>query len=256
VAPLSLVALFLLAGAAAYIQTLTGFAFGLIMMGGIGLSGLMPLTDAAVIVGILTFINATQVLLRGWRDVAWTEFLLIIVPSLIFLTAGYALLEYLAGASLVWLRLLLGLVIVGSSIQLALRPAPLAQRSPSGSFVFFGALGGLLGGLFSTAGPPLIYHLYRQPFAAHRIRETLVMIFAVNAVVRLAIVTGSGNLPQGSTWWALLAAPVVILLTFIAKRWPPPMSAIAIRRAAFTLLLLSGISLAAPALINLVGGLS
>ena len=70
----SLAGLLLLAGVAAYVQSLTGFAFGLLMMGGIGMMGLVPLPDAAVIVGILTLVNATQVLSRGWRDVAWRDF--------------------------------------------------------------------------------------------------------------------------------------------------------------------------------------
>lgn len=251
--PISLAGLLMLAGVAAYVQTLTGFALGLLMMGGIGLSGLIPLTDAAVIVGMLTLINAAQVLAKGWRDVAWPEFRLIIIPSLITLVLGYFILEFLAGTSLDWLRLILGVVIIASSIQLSLKPHPLAERSSSGSFVVFGAVAGLMGGLFSTAGPPLVYHLYRQPIRPISVRETLVTVFAVNAVLRLAVVTGSGNLPHGSTWWALLAAPVVIALTYAARRWPPPLSTLVMRRIAFFLLLLSGLSLAIPALLKLTG---
>lgn len=65
-----LAGLLVLAGLAAYMQTLTGFAFDLITMGGIGLSGLMPLPDAAVLVGCMALVNAAQVLARGRRDIA------------------------------------------------------------------------------------------------------------------------------------------------------------------------------------------
>ena len=249
----SLAGLLLLAGVAAYVQSLTGFAFGLLMMGGIGMMGLVPLPDAAVIVGILTLVNATQVLSRGWRDVAWAEFRLVIGPSLILLVGGYFLLERLADINLDGLRLMLGVVIVGASIQLMLQPHPLAQRSTPGTFVLAGALGGFLGGMFSTAGPPLIYHFYRQPLAAVSIRETLVMVFAVNASLRLVLVGVSGNLPHGTVWWGLLAVPVVSALAYAARRWPPPLSVLAMRRVAFCLLLLSGLSLAVPALIKLMG---
>lgn len=249
----SLFIILLLAGAAAYVQTLTGFAFGLLMMGGIGMMGLIPLPDAAVLVGVLTLVNATQVLLRGWRDVAWPEFRLAIGPSLVLLVGGYFLLEYLADINLDGLRLALGLVIVGASIQLMLQPHPRARRSSSASFVLAGALGGFLGGMFSTAGPPLIYHFYRQPLRAISIRETLVLIFGVNAVLRLTLVGLSGNFPHGTIWWGLLAIPVVMSATFIARRWPPPLSPMLMRRIAFFLLLLSGLSLAVPALIKLIG---
>src|SRR3954452_1971498 len=85
-----------LTGVAAYAQTLTGFAFGLITMGGIGLTGLIPLPPAAVIVSILTLTNALQMLMKGWRDVAWQEFGLVMLSSAPFLFAGYALLGMLA----------------------------------------------------------------------------------------------------------------------------------------------------------------
>ncbi|GLQ57546.1 sulfite exporter TauE/SafE family protein [Devosia nitrariae] len=249
----SLAGLLLLASVAAYIQTLTGFAFGLVMMGGIGLTGLMSLPDAAVVVSVLTLVNATQVLVRGWRDVAWRELLLVLVAGLPMLLAGYWLLEYLAATSIVWLQLILGLVIVASSIQLSFKPHPRTTMSPKATFLGFGAVSGLMSGLFSTSGPPLIYHFYRQPWPHAKVRETLVSVFATYAVVRFMSVAASGNLPAPRVWWSLLAIPVVMALTFVAKRWPPPVSQLFLRRAAFLLLLLSGLSLFIPAALALLG---
>ncbi|MBD8065889.1 sulfite exporter TauE/SafE family protein [Devosia sp. PTR5] len=249
----NLVWLFLLAGLAAYIQTMTGFAFGLLMMAGIAMLNLIPLPDAAVVVGLLTLINAIQMLARGWRDVAWDQFRLIIGPSLMMLVGGYWLLEYLADTNLDGLRLLLGVVIIGASIQLSLRPHPRQHLSRPPSFVVAGALAGILGGMFSTAGPPLIYHMYRQPLPHAVVRQTLVLVFAINAVLRLVLVGVSGNWPGRAAAWALVAAPAVMVLTFAAKRWPPPLSPLAIRRVAFFLLLLTGVFLALPALLKLSG---
>jgi uncharacterized membrane protein YfcA len=248
--PLSIALLLLLAGVAAYIQTVTGFAFGLLMMGGIGLLGLLSLPDSAVIVSMLTLVNAAQVFLRGWRDVAWPEFRLAIGPGLVLLVLGYFLLEQIAQTNLDGLRFRLGLVIVGASIQLLLQPHPLPDRSSPRSFVFVGALGGFLGGMFSTSGPPLIYHFYRQPLAPVSVRNTLVLIFGVNAVFRLVLVGATGNFPLPAIGWSLLAAPVVTLTTYAARRWPPPLPVLTLRRVAFSLLLLSGLSLAVPALMN------
>ncbi|WP_426237701.1 TSUP family transporter [Pararhizobium sp. DWP1-1-3] len=248
-----LAGLLVLSGIAAYMQTLTGFAFGLILMGGIGLFSLMPLPEAAVLASCMVLVNAAQVLARGWRDIAWAEFWPVVIPSLAALAAGYWLLDVIASASIDWLKLVLGVVIIASSLQLALKPQPLALRSSSASFVFFGAVAGLMGGLFSTAGPPLVYHLYRQPLPAVSIRETLVAVFAVNAVIRLAMVAAAGAVPHSGFWWGLLCIPVVAIVTFVAKRWPPPLSALSIRRMAFGLLLMSGLSLAIPALFKIIG---
>ncbi|MDO1582849.1 TSUP family transporter [Rhizobium oryzicola] len=244
--------LLLIAALAAYMQTLTGFALGLIMMGGVGLTGLLPLPDAAVLVSLLVIVNAAQVLARGWRDIAWPQFLPALAASLVFQAIGYWLLNLMASASLDWVKLVLGLVIVVSSIQLSLKPEALQQLSSSVSFAGFGAIAGVMGGMFSTAGPPLIYHFYRQPLRPAVVRETLVAIFATNAVVRLGIVAGVGKLPSASFWWGLLAIPVVIGATWLAKRFPPPLSPLAMRRLAFLMLFLSGLSLALPSILRLV----
>mgnify|MGYP001614968540 CR=1 FL=1 len=252
----SLVILLLLAAGASYVQTLTGFALGLLMMGGVGLTGVVPLPDAAVLVGILGLVNAAQVLAKGWRDIAWREFLLVIFVSLAFLVLGYWLLGLLVAASLDWLKLTLGGIIILSSLQLLLRPMPFEKPSGAGSFLFFGAIAGIMGGLFSTAGPPLVYHFYRQPLRPVSIRETLVAIFAVNGMLRLLLVGLAGDMPSSSFWWGLLCIPVVMAFTALARRYPPPLTPTGLRRVAFCLLFLSGLSLAAPAFLKLFGDFS
>lgn len=250
--PHNLAGLLAISFLAAYTQTLTGFALGLIMMGCVGLTGVIPLPDAAVLVSILVVVNAVQVLAKGWKDIAFRQFFPALGSSLIFLCIGYWLLGLMLSASLEWLKIVLGLLIVVSSVQLSLKPEPLTKTSSSLSFAGFGAIAGVMGGLFSTAGPPLIYHFYRQPLKAVAVRETLVAIFAINAVIRLSIVTATGQLPGASFWWALMAIPVVIFATWLARRYPPPLSPAAMRRGAFLLLFLSGLSLALPAVLKMM----
>jgi len=245
--PASLAVLLALAAIVAYVQTLTGFALGLIMMGGVGLTGIIGIPEAAVLVSCLTFVNAVLVLAKGWRDIAAREFTSSMLASAVTLVAGYWLLGVMASVSMDWLKLVLGCVIIVSSIQLAMRPVQFARPSSAFSFLCYGSIAGLMGGLFSTSGPPLVYHFYRQPMRPVAIRETLVAVFAANACIRLAIVAHGGDMPPANFWWGLLSIPVVIALTLAAKNWPPPVSPLTMRRLAFVLLFLSGVSLALPA---------
>ena len=233
--------------AGAYLQTLTGFAFGLVVMGGVGLTGALALPEAAVAVSLLVLVNAALVLARGWRDIGKRELGLTLVGSLPLLAVGYQLLEWMADANLTALQLLLGVVIVLSAFQLLGAAGERPVRSSDASFVGFGALAGLMGGLFSTAGPPVVYHMYRQPLPHATVRETLVLIFAINAVVRLGLVAGQGKLTSGPLLAALLGAPLVAGATYAARRWPPPLSRRSLRAVVFALLALSGLSLAVPA---------
>jgi len=240
------------AAIAAYVQTLTGFAFGLVMMGAVALVGLLPLPDAAAMVGMLTLVNATQMLAQGgWREVARRELGLILVASLPSLLVGYALLEWLADTRADLLKISLGMVIMLSSLQLAIRPAGLAKRSSDASFVGFGIISGVMSGLFATGGPPLVYHLFRQPLSHARIRETLVAAFGTAQAVRLIVVVASGNLPSMSPVALILAVPAVMLMTYAARRWPPSLSQRTMRKIVFVLLFLSGLSLALPAALHL-----
>ncbi|MGX5734297.1 TSUP family transporter [Bosea thiooxidans] len=252
---IALIGFLLLTGIAAYAQTLTGFAFGLITMGGVGLTGLLSLPDAAMLVSLLTLVNASQMLLKGWRDVAWREFGLVMLASLPGILLGFVLLSWLAGSRADLLRLVLGFTIIISSLQLAHKPQSLDRPSGPLSFLFFGGVAGLMGGMFSTAGPPVVYHFYRQPMAHVVVRETLVTIFAVNAVFRTGLVAASGQIPSTSTLSGLLAVPVVMAATHLARRYPPPLTQRAMRQIVFLLLFLSGVALGGPALFRLIGPL-
>lgn len=234
---------------AAYVQTITGFAFGLVVMGAAALMGLMPLTDAAVVVSLLTLVNAVMMLARGWRDIARYPFLYSLAASIPMVLAGYVILMITASVSLTALRLLLGLVIIISSLQLMRRPVPYNELSSGWSFGLFAAVGGLMGGLFSTAGPPLVYHFYRQPLPLVAIRETLVAVFAANASFRLVLVAFEGSWNSSIPVWAAAGVPGVMAATYMARRWPPPLSPVALRRLAFVLLFLSGLSLIIPVLL-------
>jgi hypothetical protein len=251
--PAALLGFAALVAVGAYAQTMTGFAFGLIAMGGVALTDLMPLPDAAVVVGLLTLLNAALMLRTGWAHVARRELALILCGSVPTLGLGYAALGWLAESRIEALKLTLGLLIVAASLQLVLRPGARAARSGDASFVGMGAASGVMAGLFSTGGPPLIYHLHRQPFPPAAIRETLVAAFGVAAVLRLGLVAGAGDMPGAALPLLLAGAPAVFAATAAARRWPPPLTPAARRLAVFVLLALSGLSLAAPAALHMTG---
>ncbi|AYG62810.1 sulfite exporter TauE/SafE family protein [Rhizobium jaguaris] len=243
----------LMAGVAAYVQTLTGFAFGLLLMGGVGLTAVMPLRDAAVVAGVLTLVNATIMMVKGWRDVLRRELVLVLCSSLPTLVAGYFLLDVLATNGLIYLRIILGVVIVISSLQLVLPPKKEQQEATNSSFVFFGAFSGIMSGLFSTSGPPLVYHFYRQPLPIAAIRETLVAIFAFNALIRLLVVIADDTFPELHYWPAFSAVVTVAIGTHLARHLPPPLSPKVLKLIVFLLLCASGLSLALPAIPKAIG---
>lgn len=235
---------------ATYAQTVTGFAFGLILMAGVVLSGLAPVSMVAILISILSLFNCSLALYRNLSNLDWEIIIFCSLSGFATLIFGVWALELLSGSYVHWLQLILGLAIIVSSLMLIVNPLPTKTRSGRLSFLFFGGLSGFMGGMFSTSGPPLVFHFYRQPLTLAVIRDCLLLIFAINSLQRLIIVGVQGQLNLNILGLAATAVPIVMLFTWLGRRYPPPLSERSLRRVAFLLLLASGLSLCVSALLK------
>lgn len=247
--PDTLMLLFFVA-VASYAQTVTGFAFGLILMGSVALLNIAPIPMVAILISLLSLFNCLTALYRNTGNLNWEIILLCSISGFVTLILGVWALNVLSVSYVALLKMILGAAIIVSSLLLIVRPAPQRYRSGKASFLFFGGLSGFMGGMFSTSGPPLVFHFYRQPLAQTMIRDTLLAIFTINSVQRLAVVGYQGAIDTAVLLVAATAVPVVLIFTWLGKRFPPPLSDEAMRRVAFVLLLLSGLSLCLSAYLD------
>lgn len=233
----------LIAAFAGYFQTVTGFGLGMIVMGLAGGMGIAPVTSVAAVISLMTLANCVVALPGRLHHVYWPSVAsaaVAIVPSIML---GVLMLNYLSSSASVIVRVLLGVVIIYGAAGLLLKPNQQKQVAGKGSFALFGGLSGFLGGLFGIAGPPLIYHYYRQPLEPVRIRNTLILLFAVTSGVRTLFVISQGQMNADILLLTAWAFPVVAVATWLGRRWPPPLSAQTMRRLVFVLLILIGASL-------------
>lgn len=228
-------------------QNVTGFAMALVLLGLTGLFQLAPLPDVANVAMVLGIASA-PVALRGAHDMDFRILRSTVSGSVFGVAAGVALLAWLSGSVVIVLRLLLGLVIVACAVIVLMRSHPLPQRSSPGSFRAYGFLSGLLGGLFSASGPPLVYHFYRQPMSLDAVRHTLRITLAVGSVIRLVMVVASGNFSREAVTMCLFAVPLVLGITWWMERHPPRWPRQAVVRIVCVLLMITGLGLTGPAL--------
>lgn len=224
-------------------QSLTGFAFGLILLGLVATLQVMPLTEVAVVISILTLGNAMGTLGGPKPQLDRAVLLPVLLSSLLGVSLGIWGLGALDDMQVAWLRLLLGGVIIAGSLMLVVQSKPRAQLSGQPSFWLAGGLCGLLNGLFSSGGPPIVYHLYRQPLGYEVIRNTLITVFAANAAARLGLVMAQGQLKLSTLWLSAEALPLVLLVSWLVRRYPPRLSLRAVRWLVFVLMALAGVSL-------------
>ena len=218
-----------------YVQSISGFAIALIIMGGVTLLGVasVPVTANVVAIVALANIAVATYRLHGHVDRKIAAYA---SAGILLLTApGLMILAHLSRHAVAVLELLLGVAILLSGILLMIRPHPLPTRSRPYTHFLAGGLGGLLSGLFGVGGPPLVVHLYRQP--------VLLVTLAMMCVIRIALEAQRGNITQDVVELSLFSVPISVLSALLARRFPPPISEDAIRRVAFGLLCALGLAL-------------
>lgn len=205
---------------ATYAQSLTGFAFSLILLGLTASLHIAPVADAANAAMVLTLVNAWTYFRVGRQPAPWRLMRPTLGAGLVGVALGVALLGWLSGNAVDWLRGLLGISILGCALLLLLQGGTRPELSGRRAFSAVGLLSGVLGGLFASSGPPLVYHMYRQPLPRELVRRCLLLAFAFNAAVRLAFVLLTGQFGARSALLAACAMPVVYAVTRLHQRHP------------------------------------
>lgn len=224
-------------------QNLTGFAFALIFVGLAGALHLLPIADAANVAGLLSLVNGFVYLRSHPFEPRWDLLKPMLTSSTIGVLIGLGLLQLLSGNLVNVLRMLLGVTIIGCAFLLLSQKK--GRETPSGPRALWvaGGLSGLLGGLFSTSGPPIVYHLYREPLPATLVRQCLLVLFLANAIVRLGVVIAAGELSRASIVVSLAALPVVAGVTWLLAKYPPRLPVRLLQWLVCTLLFIAGASM-------------
>jgi uncharacterized membrane protein YfcA len=225
------------------IQNLTGFAFGLILLGLVSMLDLASVPDAANASTVLTLVNAASYFRWHRLRPEWRIVRPAIMPSLIGVGVGVALLTWLSGNAAQVLRGLLGFAILACAFGLLVESKPRSTLSSPAAFAAVGAMSGVMGGMFSSAGPPLVYHMYRQPTSREVIQQCLFLMFAINQVLRLVLVAGTGRFSLHSAILSAAAVPAVYVVTWLQHRYMPTVGIVTTRRVVSGLLILAGGSL-------------
>lgn len=234
-------------------QSITGFALVLVLLGLTGLFELAPLAEVANVATVLSLANAVVALRTAHGSIDRPALRATIAGSLLGVPAGVLLLAWLSANMVLALRLLLGLVIIGCAVVVLLRTEPLAARSGKASFRGYGFLSGVLGGLFSASGPPLVYHFYRQPMSIVAVRDTLVATLAVGGLLRLVMVVATGQFSLRALGLSAVTLPLTMGITWWMRTHPPAWRRETVLKLVCGLLLVTGVGLVGPAVQGLWG---
>jgi uncharacterized membrane protein YfcA len=198
--------------AASVLRGFTGFGFGIAAVPLLSLA--LPPAKAVPFVVALQAIVGLAGFRRAWRQCDWRA-VRGLTPGL-FLGIPIGLMV-LTAFSPNTVRLAIGLVIT-VSVLLLWRGAQLPPHPSRLLTWFVGLLSGVISGLASMGGPPIVVFLLALGHTATVVRATSIVYFMISALLSLIGMTWRGLLDREIIIWAAASIPVLLIGTW-AGSW-------------------------------------
>lgn len=220
-----------------FIRGITGFGSGLISVPLLAL--IMPLQTVVPLILVLDF-SASLLMSRNARaDVIWQEIIPLLPTSLIGIVIGVTLLVSLPREPLLT-GLALFVILFGLRYLLNIHGNRLVSKTWS---VPTGLIGGLIGALFGTGGPPYVIYLTHRINEKSQLRATFSGLFMLDGSIRVITFIIMGLLGISLLPLIILSAPVMMLALYLGSRVHIGISNRQMLMLVGTLLLISGGSL-------------
>jgi uncharacterized membrane protein YfcA len=198
--------------AAALLRGFTGFGFGLAAVPLLSL--VLPPAKVVPFVVVLQVIVGVIGLRSAWPLCNWRAVCGLSPGMVLGIPIGVMMLTAFGANSV---RLAIGGVILASVLLLwrGLRLAPSPSRMLTASI---GLAAGVMNGLASMGGPPIVVYLIASSPRAAVVRATSIVYFMLAAMMSLLLMVGKGLIDREILLWSLASAPVLIAGTY-AGNW-------------------------------------
>jgi len=220
--------------AAAFLQGLTGFGFGLIALPLLGF--FLDIKTSVPLMILLAVIISLYLSFQLRKSIDLRCTFTLLVASLAGIPLGVYALKQVPPQGL---SICVGVImIVFTSHQFLARPKP--RRSGKGLTVLAGFCSGVLGGSLGVGGPPVIVYIALQPWPKDQAKATLACFFALSGLVIIANQTLSGMITSEILHLYALSLPALLTGIFLGTKAYTRLSDNSYRQLAIALVFLLG----------------
>ena len=150
----SFVLLFAFALAASFLQRVSGFGFGILIM--TVLPYIMPsYGEATTLSGLMAMVTSLIIAIRNYRYLHWKKLFIILFT---FLIVSYIAVQFVSIASDGILKKLLGGILIFASIWFLFLSKRVHLPATVPVQISMGTISGLMGGFFGMQGPPAVLY--------------------------------------------------------------------------------------------------
>ena len=221
---------------ASYIQGATGFGFGIFSM--IFLPNILTYTEANVLSSILSALSALFVAILMFRKIHWKN---VWFPTLGCLFSTYVAVSFLKTQSSRTLMLLLGLALFLLSLYFFFFSDKIKIKPTWYAGLIAGILSGIMGGMFSIGGPPVVIYFMQSEEDFDRYFATISAYFVFLGVVSVSTKAAAGFITI-SVWIALAISVLAMLIgAYIGKRTKDKIKPKIVKKVVYGFMAISGL---------------
>jgi uncharacterized membrane protein YfcA len=189
------------------IYVMFGFGSGLIAVGGLAMM-LPDVRDVAVLLMLVNLPVELSVVVASRRTIEWRGVLWLGLGVAVGIPLGTAALRY---GEPTFILTLLGAFLVAVGVAFLLLPEGRKVRIPVWAQPPTGLLSGVLSGMFSTGGPPLIFYYQLTGAEKGVFRGNLMALFLVGTCIHVPSYLVGGLVTEPRVWSALACLPAVAI---------------------------------------------
>lgn len=218
-----------------YIQSVTGFGFGIFVM--MFFPVLLRYTEANVLSSLLGMFTSVALAVQMRRQISWKN---ILFPLLGCLLATYGAVDFVKRQENDTLMLLLGAVLFVLSLYFFFFSGKVRIRPTWYAGLAAGLLSGVMGGMFSMGGPPVVIYFLQSEEDSDHYLATISAYFVFSNVISIASKALAGFF-TANVWAAFAVGALGMALgAFIGKRTREKVEARLLRKLVYGFMAFSG----------------
>lgn len=229
---------------ASFTQSVTGFGFGIVAM--IFLPVFLPYTEANFLSSLLSTVTSIMMLIAIFKKISWRNLIFPLTGSFVF---NYLAITFVKNAANDLLTLILGIALFGLSVYFFFFSNKIKIRATWYSGLIAGSISGIMSGLFSIGGPPVVIYYLQSEDDTDNYLATISAYFVLSGIISVTMKALSGFV-TGRVWLGiavgLFGMLIGSLLGCLARNKSKPHI---IKKAVYTVMAVSG-------LVNIISSLS
>ena len=221
---------------ASYVQSVTGFAFGIVAM--IFLPSFLLYTEANVLSTALSTVTSITVVLATYRKINWKNLGFPLVGSFV---ANYFAVAFAKNAKNELLVLLLGVALFVLSVYFFFFSNKVKIRACWYTGLIAGVISGVMSGLFSIGGPPVVVYYMQSEEDTERYLATISAYFVLSGVVSVAFKAAAGFITANVLWGMAVGLFALFIGAFLGKKTRAKAKPQVIKKAVYGVMAVSGL---------------